>query len=62
MNHDATHCADYTKACPKSCYRAELTEDLRKRIDLLGMPMSFAHFKGTDECPKYPRRADNGKV
>ena len=55
MNHDATHCADYTTACPKSCYRAELTADLRKRNDLLWLPMSFAHFKGTDECPKYPK-------
>ena len=51
MNHDATHCADYTKACPESCYRAELTAYLRKRTDLLGTPMSFAHFKGTKECP-----------
>lgn len=55
MNHDATHCDDYTTACPKSCYRAELTADLRKRTDLLGTPMSFAHFKGTKECPKYPK-------
>jgi hypothetical protein len=61
MNHDATHCADYTTACPKSCYRAELTADLRKRTDLLWLPMSFAHFKGTEECPKYPRRAEDGK-
>ena len=55
MNHDVTHCADYTTACPKSCYRAEVTADLRNRIDLLSMPMSFAHYKGTKECPKYPR-------
>lgn len=52
MNHDATHCADYTQACPRSCYRAKLTADLRERIDLLRLPMSFAHFKGTKECPK----------
>lgn len=55
MNHDATHCADYITTCPKYCYRAELTADLRKRIDLLRLPMSFAHFKGTKECPKYPK-------
>lgn len=59
MNHDATHCADYTTACPKKCYRGALTADLRERIDLLGMPMSFAHFKGTDECPKYHREEDH---
>lgn len=53
MNHDATHCTDYTKACPKSCYRAQLTEDLRKRAYLL--PTSWAHFKGTNECPKWPK-------
>ncbi len=50
MNHDVTHCADYKKSkCPKSCYRAQLTEDLRRRIYLL--PTSWAHFKGTRECP-----------
>ncbi len=21
MNHDATHCLDYCKDCPKTCYR-----------------------------------------
>lgn len=50
MNHDATHCADYTKDCPKSCYRAQLTEDLRKPVYLL--PTSWANFKGKNECPK----------
>ena len=61
MNHDATHCADYTMACPKSCYRAELTADLRKRIDLLWLPVSFAHYKGTKECPKYLKENEDGK-
>lgn len=28
MNHDACHCLDYKKGkCPKSCYRAKLTQD-----------------------------------
>jgi hypothetical protein len=52
MNHDATHCADYTTACPKRCYRAQLTADLRKIIYLL--PTSWSHFKGTQMCPKWP--------
>lgn len=52
----------YEDYYPKSCYRAELTADLRKRIDLLWLPMSFAHFKGTDECPKYQKESkDNGR-
>lgn len=50
MNHDATHCADYRKDCPKSCYRAELTEDLHKIF--YPLPTSWAHFKGTKECPQ----------
>lgn len=55
MNHDATHCADYKKnICPKSCYRAQLTEDFRKIIYLL--PISWSHFKGTDYCPKWPKK------
>ena len=50
MNHDATHCADYNKKlCPKKCYRAELTEEL-KHIRYF-LPISYSHFKGTEECP-----------
>lgn len=50
MNHDATHCADYKKStCPKTCYRAQLTEELRNIVYLL--PTSWAHLKGTKECP-----------
>lgn len=52
MNHDATHCADYTKACPKKCYRAQLTEELRHII--YALPISWSNFKGTKECPAWP--------
>ena len=54
MNHNATHCADYlVDKCPKRCYRAQLTQDLRKRpgFDLRYFPISWAHFRGTEECP-----------
>lgn len=54
MNHDATHCFDYAAECPKKCYRAELTEDL-KRIHY-ELPASWAHFRGTKECPAWPRK------
>lgn len=50
MNHDATHCLDYKKSCPKSCYRAQLTKEL-KEIDYT-LPVSWMHYKGTKECPK----------
>ena len=53
MNHDATHCADYKKDCPKSCYRAQLTADLRKSSYYL--PTSWAHLKGTKECVRWPK-------
>lgn len=50
MNHDAAHCSDYRKGkCPKKCYRAELTEDLRKHF--YPLPTSWVSFKGTKECP-----------
>ena len=50
MNHDATHCLDWNKECPKDCYRAMLTEEL-KRI-YYPLPVSWAHFDGTRECEK----------
>ena len=56
MNHDALHCEDYRKTyCPKWCEYAKLTKDLRDRKardELIGIPMSFAHLLGTDECPR----------
>ena len=52
MNHDYAHCADYSRDCPKDCFRAELTEDLKHRTDLLGLSFTWMHFKGTDECER----------
>jgi hypothetical protein len=52
MNHDGTHCTDYVKGvCPRSCYRAELTEDLSQRADLAWLPISWASFIYSEECP-----------
>lgn len=56
MNHDATHCLDYKKSCPKSCFRGQLTEEL-KRITYF-LPVSWCHFKGTKECPKTEKGGD----
>ena len=51
MNHDATHCSDYRKGiCPETCYRAQLTEEL-KHIHY-ELPTSWSHFKGTKMCPE----------
>lgn len=53
MNHDATHCADYKKSkCPKSCYRAQLTQELRETSRWFWLPISWAHFEGTQYCAK----------
>lgn len=54
MDHDATHCGDYIKGiCPETCYRAQLTEDFNRRSqEFVGVPLSWAGFFGTDECPK----------
>lgn len=56
MNHDATHCADYKKSkCPQTCYRAQLTQELRDRDDLYCLSVSWANFKQTKECPMRER-------
>lgn len=48
MNHDATHCLDYRRDCPKDCYRAQLTKELlTMKYDL---PVSWAELKGSSEC------------
>ena len=52
MNHDYAHCADWKPDCPEQCFRGQLVIDLHKRQDLCGVPMSWAHLKGTDECIK----------
>lgn len=52
MNHDATHCSDYTEGkCPANCYRGQLTKDLaERRGEFIGIPISYASLKGTSEC------------
>lgn len=56
MNHDATHCADYERGkCPKNCYRAQLTQDLKDSHYTL--PVSFSHIGWTDDCPLIGKKA-----
>ena len=51
MNHDYTHCLDFTKRCPKKCFRAQLEMDLLNNArDYAGMCFSYTHFKGSNEC------------
>ena len=52
MNHDYAHCMDHRDDCPKDCFRAKLKKKKKKRIDLLGMPFTWMHFKGTKECKR----------
>ena len=47
MNHDYAHCIDFTKDCPKDCFRAQLVRDLKP-----GLIVSFMSLKDTDECMK----------
>lgn len=57
MTHDVCHCSDYNKTlCPEDCYRAKVTADLKAKweTEFKDIPMSFAHFKGTPYCPKWP--------
>lgn len=55
MNHDATHCADWTPECPTSCYRAQLTEELQRIV--YPLPTSWANFRTTSECYKTTEEA-----
>ena len=51
MNHDYTHCADFTKRCPEKCFYAQLERDLRKRWrELITKQISYGHFGGTSLC------------
>ena len=54
MNHDYAHCLDYDKKkCPKTCFRANLTEDLNEHSDrYVGMLFTWASFMGTKECKR----------
>ena len=53
MNHDYAHCEDYDVNCPKECFRARLTEDLRRNTEVLKYALySWAHFKETSECKR----------
>ena len=53
MNHDYAHCLDFHKNRPKKCFRAKLVRDLeRKKEYLIGVPISWAHFRKTEQCPK----------
>ena len=62
MNHDATHCADYkVNKCPKRCYRARLTQELRETPLWIWLPISWAHFEGTQYCAKTNKGEQHGK-
>lgn len=51
MNHDYAHCLDYTKDCPKECFRAQLQKDLEEnRSKFVGVPLTYAHLGDTVEC------------
>lgn len=52
MNHGFAHCADYDKSiCPKSCFRARLTEDVSNMKEQLKyIPLTYVHFKNTQYC------------
>lgn len=53
MNHDATHCDDYRKSrCPKSCYRAQLTQELFDNwLRFSFLPVSWSNLRRSEECP-----------
>lgn len=51
MNHDYEHCADYTDACPKKCFRAKLTKEILTNPTLVPNGcVSWMNLKDTGEC------------
>ena len=58
MNHDYAHCLDHSKSCQADCFRAKLVRDLKTRIDLLGIPITWQHFAGTLYCPLKEKHHD----
>ena len=57
MNHDYTHCVDFRADCPMECFRAKLVRDLDKRhLDRIGI--SWASFRGTEECMRKGEKDD----
>lgn len=52
QDHSNTHCFDFNKDCPLSCYRAALTVDLQMRYGVSELDVSWASFKDTEECQR----------
>lgn len=54
MNHDVAHCLNYKKGkCPKSCYRAQVTQEYLelKAAGKIDFPTSWSKFENTKYCP-----------
>ena len=50
---DFCHCLDWDpNICPKSCFRAALTKDLKEMDPPYEWPVAYASFKGKEECEK----------
>lgn len=49
MNHYYVHCLNFRDNCPKKCFRAQLSRDLRKHPHL-GIPIDWMNLEGTEEC------------
>lgn len=60
MNHDACHCFNWDPAiCPDTCYRAQLTKDLKETN--YPYPVTWSWLKNTPYCPKWPEKTEEPK-
>lgn len=50
MNHNITHCMDYTDACPTYCELAKLQRDL-KNVQEGYIEIGYVHFLRSCKCP-----------
>lgn len=56
MNHDYSHCIDYTNDCPKECFRAQLVRDLQKHPDNVPNGITWSALGGTEDCIRKENR------
>ena len=58
MQHNVYHCLDWTKECPKSCYRAQVTEEAYKMMKNPRQAYPFTHLLNSEECPIHHFESD----
>lgn len=57
---DFCHCSDYNSdICPKECFRARLTKELKEADPPYPYPVSMANFRHSGYCPLHEMETEN---